>query len=82
MCGICGFVSKKKISYDELKTMNDSMEKRGPDDSGVELFSGAWDYNVGLAHRRLSIFDLSPLGHQPMSSPDGRLMLVFNGEIY
>ena len=82
MCGICGFVSKKKISYDELKTMNDSMEKRGPDDSGVELFSGTWDYNVGLAQRRLSIFDLSPLGHQPMSSPDGRLMLVFNGEIY
>ncbi|MBR4543494.1 MAG: asparagine synthase (glutamine-hydrolyzing) [Lachnospiraceae bacterium] len=82
MCGICGFVSKKKITYDELKIMNDSMEKRGPDDSGVELFSGADDYNVGLAQRRLSIFDLSPLGHQPMSSPDGRITLVFNGEIY
>ena len=49
MCGICGFVSKKKITYDELKIMNDSMEKRGPDDSGVELFAGADDEVAGLA---------------------------------
>ena len=81
MCGICGYVSKEYISSDELRVMNDTMYHRGPDDSGVEVFCDN-DYNVGLAQRRLSILDLSPLGHQPMLSADGRLSVVFNGEIY
>ena len=81
MCGICGYASKKYISPDDLKIMNDTMYHRGPDDSGVEVFADG-DYNIGLAQRRLSILDLSPLGHQPMHSPDGRLSVVFNGEIY
>ncbi len=81
MCGICGYISKEYISVDALKTMNDTMYHRGPDDSGVEVFSDN-GYNIGLAQRRLSILDLSPLGHQPMHSPDGRLSVVFNGEIY
>ncbi len=62
--------------------MNDTMTHRGPDDSGVELYEGKDGYTIGLAQRRLAILDLSPLGHQPMHSNDGRVTLVFNGEIY
>lgn len=82
MCGICGFVSKNKITVDALKAMNDTMYHRGPDDSGEEIFDGMGGFSVGLAHRRLSILDLSSLGHQPMHSADGRLSIAFNGEIY
>jgi len=82
MCGICGFVSKKRITREELRIMNDTMYHRGPDDSGVEIFGGREDYAIGLAQRRLAILDLSPLGHQPMHSANGRISLVFNGEIY
>lgn len=62
--------------------MNDTMLHRGPDDSGEEIFPMKDGYALGLAHRRLSILDLSPLGHQPMHSADGRVSLVYNGEIY
>ena len=62
--------------------MNDTMAERGPDDAGVQLSELPDGYTLGLAQRRLSILDLSPLGHQPMSTPDGRLRLVYNGEIY
>ena len=82
MCGICGYVSKKKITKDQLRVMNDTMYHRGPDDSGVELFEAEDGYTVGFAQRRLAILDLSPLGHQPMHSADGRISVVFNGEIY
>lgn len=82
MCGICGFCSKKSISLETLKKMNDSMEHRGPDDSGKEIYETQTGYYVGLAQRRLSIIDLSPAGHQPMTSADGRLSVIFNGEIY
>lgn len=82
MCGICGFVSKKPIDYYQLKAMNDTMYHRGPNDSGVELYTLNDGYSMGLAHRRLSIIDLSELGHQPMHSEDKRISLVFNGEIY
>lgn len=82
MCGICGYISKNRITEDELRLMNDTMIHRGPDDNGVMLYPGTGGYNVGLAQRRLSIQDLSPLGHQPMESKDGRISLVFNGEIY
>lgn len=82
MCGICGYVSKKRITTDELRIMNDTMYHRGPDDSGVEIFEGTDDYCIGLAQRRLAILDLSPLGHQPMHSENGRISVVFNGEIY
>jgi asparagine synthase (glutamine-hydrolysing) len=57
--------------------MTKVLQHRGPDDSGFEV-SGP----VGLGFRRLSILDLTPTGHQPMSTPDGQLTIVFNGEIY
>ena len=62
-----------------LSVSRDTLIHRGPDDAG-EWWSD--DGRVGLAHRRLSIVDLSPLGHQPMHLPDRGLSIVFNGEIY
>ena len=88
MCGICGFISKNRISIEQLTYMNNTMLHRGPDDSGVEIYESSDGYNVGFAHRRLSIMDLSELGHQPMHSPKpagssvGRITVVYNGEIY
>lgn len=82
MCGICGFVSKQNITLEQLKKMNDTMRHRGPDDSGEEIFPMKDGYQMGMAQRRLSIMDLSPLGHQPMHSFDKRISVVFNGEIY
>ena len=82
MCGICGFVTKRDIGQAQLKIMNDTMYHRGPDDSGEEIYEVSGGYALGLAQRRLAIQDLSELGHQPMHSPDCRLSIVFNGEIY
>jgi asparagine synthase (glutamine-hydrolysing) len=82
MCGICGFISKRNISLDLLNQMNDTMIHRGPDDRGADILQGDDGYHIGMAHRRLSIIDLSPKGHQPMYSPDRRVTVVFNGEIY
>ncbi len=82
MCGICGFVSRRSIRLEQLKEMNDTMYHRGPDDSGEEIYEAAGGYCVGFAQRRLSILDLSALGHQPMHSPDSRVSVVYNGEIY
>lgn len=82
MCGICGFVSRQKISVEQLVEMNDTMYHRGPNDSGAQIYPMKDGFAVGLAQRRLSILDLSPSGHQPMHSKDGRVSLVFNGEIY
>lgn len=82
MCGICGFITKSRITTEQLKTMNDTMYHRGPDDSGEEIYPVAKGYSLGLAQRRLSILDLSELGHQPMHSVDNRISLVYNGEIY
>ena len=81
MCGICGYISKKKIEDKILEQMRDTMIHRGPNDAGIWQKNTSQGY-VGLAHRRLSIFDLSELGHQPMHSEDGLISVVFNGEIY
>jgi asparagine synthase (glutamine-hydrolysing) len=62
-----------------LTAMNHSLAHRGPDDAGLWYDAAA---GVGLAHRRLSIVDLSPLGHQPMASSSGRYHLSYNGEVY
>jgi asparagine synthase (glutamine-hydrolysing) len=84
VCGIAGIVAKDaRLAPSDLaklaKTMADGMPYRGPDDSGVWL---APDGLCALSHRRLSIIDLSPAGHQPMVSDDGQSAITFNGEIY
>src|SRR3989344_4513837 len=80
MCGIAGKISfsPKDVSIQEIETMNDTIKHRGPDDGGAYISP---DRKVGLGHRRLSIIDLSPLGHQPMRYRN-RYEIVFNGEIY
>jgi asparagine synthase (glutamine-hydrolysing) len=84
MCGITGFLdSRQSIAVENLQTTINYMFKaithRGPDDFGSWI-----DAEVGLAlgFRRLAILDLSPTGHQPMFSADGRYVIIFNGEIY
>lgn len=84
MCGIAGYLEPPGMRNPReasvlLDSMGDTLAHRGPDDAGKWLDSSV---SVGLAHRRLSILDLSPLGHQPMSAEGGRYQLVYNGEIY
>ena len=80
MCGIVGVASPTAfVNRPPLTAMRDRLQHRGPDDAG-EWWSD--DERVGLAHRRLSILELSALGHQPMLTSDKRLAIVFNGEIY
>jgi asparagine synthase (glutamine-hydrolysing) len=84
MCGITGFVDTKKITDTAqlVKTaehMADAIRHRGPDDQGVWADA---DSGVALGFQRLAIIDISPTGHQPMVSADGRYVIVFNGEIY
>ena len=82
MCGICGYISKKNITAEQLKEMNDTLYHRGPNDSGEEIYPASDGYRIGFAQRRLSILDLSMLGHQPMHSDNKRISVVYNGEIY
>lgn len=77
MCGISGFSGRFEPRL--LGRMNEVLAHRGPDDEGTWWDSGC---GIGLAHRRLSIIDLSDAGHQPMWDPAGRVVIVFNGEIF
>ncbi len=80
MCGIAGVLhSGKAVEAGELVAMRDRMAHRGPDDAGLWIHPAG---KAGLAHRRLSIIDLSAAGHQPMCSSKGDLILTYNGEIY
>lgn len=80
MCGITGFWSSSVMARAEIvQGMAQRIVSRGPDDCGVWTDQ---EMGLALAHRRLSIVDLSPAGHQPMRSPCGRYVLVYNGEIY
>ncbi len=84
MCGISGFLDRAnpaafESALDIAAAMSRTLRHRGPDDNGVWADSAA---GIALAHQRLAILDLSALGHQPMFSADGRLAVVFNGEIY
>ena len=84
MCGLVGFLGNANpegVFSNEvmLKRMADTIVLRGPDDAGYWVDT---DCGIGLGHRRLSILDLSPAGHQPMICPTGRYVIAFNGEIY
>lgn len=84
MCGIAGYVSAR-ISVNlgaALRAMTATIAHRGPDDEGFfETVTQSGKHRVGLAHRRLSIIDISA-GHQPLGNEDGSIQIVFNGEIY
>lgn len=84
MCGIAGLLISGKnaeptVSEAVLKKMSDRLIHRGPDGAGLWCSDGG---DIGLVHRRLAILDVSEAGAQPMSSHCGRLVIVFNGEIY
>ena len=79
MCGISGIIGIASRSEQALQAMADAIAHRGPDGMGVWRDN---DAPVGFAHRRLAVVDISPAGHQPMHSADGRLTIAFNGEIY
>ena len=95
MCGLFGWVSPKALGEKQNRASIDacfaSMFRRGPDDRGVLAHNEAngWGtdenlegVNAILAHLRLSILDLSPRGHQPMTSADSRYRIAYNGEVY
>ena len=79
MCGLSGTISQDIIETNNIQRMCAAMQHRGPDDAGIWINA---ERTLALGHRRLSILDLSPEGHQPMTSPAGRYIMVFNGEIY
>jgi asparagine synthase (glutamine-hydrolysing) len=84
MCGITGFLDfTRTTTAGDLRAivtrMADALRHRGPDDAGVWVDPAA---GVALGHRRLSILDLSPAGHQPMASHNGRYWIAYNGEVY
>ncbi|HZC80030.1 MAG TPA: asparagine synthetase B, partial [Ktedonobacterales bacterium] len=79
MCGIAGFINRDTAHPADaglLRSMNDAIAHRGPDDEGFHL-----EGPVALGMRRLSIIDLKT-GHQPLSNEDGTIWIVFNGEVY
>lgn len=80
MCGITGFWTNRTEA--QLMAACQQIIHRGPDDHGHYFKKTHKQQAIGLAHTRLAILDLSPLGHQPMQSPDGKVTLVYNGEIY
>src|ERR1700687_3911189 len=84
MCGFCGFIQIDRVIEPAAMTtvverMADTLRHRGPDDGGSWIDANA---GIALGHRRLSIIDLSPEGHQPMTSPSGRYVIAYHGEIY
>jgi asparagine synthase (glutamine-hydrolysing) len=83
MCGLVGFLggdfSNSQLNRAILEKMSDQIINRGPDSAGIWLDAPS---KVGLAHRRLAIVDLSPAGHQPMTSSSNRYVMTYNGEIY
>src|SRR5271165_819954 len=85
MCGIFGIVVREgEVSREVLARAQHSLAHRGPDDAGTAVIGcNSPEFSqLGLVHTRLSIIDLSPLGHQPMQDPATGNWIVFNGEIY
>src|SRR5688572_7045503 len=83
MCGIVGIyeygVNAPNVNESLIISMRDRMTHRGPDDAGTYITE---DRRLGFGHRRLSIVDLSPAGHNPMANEDETVWITFNGEIY
>lgn len=79
MCGIAGILGPSAATPGTLSAMIRRLAHRGPDDEGLWVDAEA---EIGIGHRRLSIVDLSPAGHEPMVSYSGRFVVTFNGEIY
>ena len=84
MCGITGFLNtRQSMRHDDMvatvRRMATSLRHRGPEDEGTWADAAS---GIAFGHRRLSIIDLSPAGHQPMHSSCGRYVITFNGEIY
>ena len=84
MCGLTGFWDRRAAETGEalahlVGSMSDTLLRRGPDDSGVWVDAAS---GIALGFRRLAIVDLSPNGHQPMISADGRFVVAYNGEVY
>src|SRR4051812_4165016 len=95
MCGLCGWLAPRGLPVEELISMNNAAAHRGPDGEGYwcqnNVSSGRFtamssevpkEATIALGHRRLAILDRSEAGAQPMASPDGRVRMVLNGEIY
>ncbi|MDY7039051.1 MAG: asparagine synthetase B, partial [Thermodesulfobacteriota bacterium] len=83
MCGIAGIAYNygRPVERNILEDMTNTLQHRGPDDSGILLTQNS-NIHIGFGHRRLSIIDLSENGHQPMSNEDASIWITFNGEIY
>lgn len=79
MCGITGAMGPASSDVETVQRMTAALRHRGPDDCGVWTDQAS---EIAFGHRRLSIVDLSPNGHQPMASADGRFVITYNGEIY
>ena len=83
MCGIVGIYNYANqtcpLTEDFVNRLRDTIAHRGPDDAGTWIDPGG---KVGLGHRRLTIIDLSPLGHQPMCNAAGNIWITFNGEVW
>ena len=86
MCGLCGVIGPASAAnVADVPGMARAIAHRGPDDMGhwqVAFREPRGDHALGLGHTRLSVIDLSPLGHQPMSTEDGALSIAYNGEVY
>src|SRR5476651_727450 len=80
MCRIAGIVDPSSLDLDgDILKMRDSMHRGGPDDAGIYVNQSL---HLAFGHRRLSLLDLSPAGHQPMFDAGGRISIIFNGEVY
>ncbi|HTG86274.1 MAG TPA: hypothetical protein VL907_04550, partial [Pyrinomonadaceae bacterium] len=84
MCGIAGLagLGDREGARRRVRQMLSTLTRRGPDGEGLELWPSDSGLAAVLGHRRLSIFDLSDAGRQPMLSPDSSIGIVFNGAIY
>ena len=80
MCGFAGYLAfSNKYDSSVISSMTDALETRGPDDTGIKVFDTD-NFQLALGHKRLSIIDISELGHQPMNYKD--LWITYNGEVY